>query len=189
MTLSNEIEKTHYTYTDYAKWETELKYELIDGIAYSFAAPSTNHQRISRKLTKQLDNYLEGKSCELFVAPFDIRLNSDTFDDTVIQPDLVVICDKSKLGKNSFNGVPDLIIEITSPSTISYDRVRKYNLYLKTGVKEYWIVDPESQTVNVFILDDKNYIGFAYEANDVIHSQVLVDCIVDLKPIFELEER
>ena len=184
MKLSAVKKEKHYTYTDYLQWDDDVRYELIDGVAYIMGSPSSIHQRISRKLTKQIDAYLDGKPCELFYAPFDVRLNADTFDDIVVQPDLLVVCDKTKIDKNSYNGVPELIIEIVSPSTASMDRVRKYHLYRKAKVKEYWIIDPESKTANVYTLKDEDYVSNAYDENDKLFSKVLGGLVVDLAEVF-----
>ncbi|MDR0310315.1 MAG: Uma2 family endonuclease, partial [Acidobacteriota bacterium] len=106
-----------YTYADYASWDTEERYELIDGVPYLMSpAPLRKHQSILFELSGQFRNFLKGKPCKAFAAPFDVRLNADTYDDTVVQPDLVVICDKLKLDAKGCVGAPDMVIEILSPS-------------------------------------------------------------------------
>ncbi|MCL2064121.1 MAG: Uma2 family endonuclease [Candidatus Cloacimonetes bacterium] len=183
MILPLEKEK-RYTYSDYLQWDDEVRYEIIDGVPYAMGSPSSTHQRISRKLTKHIDTFLDGKPCELFYAPYDVRLNFDTFDDIVVQPDLLVVCDKSKIDKNSYNGVPDLIIEIVSPSTASMDRVRKYHLYRRAKVKEYWIIDPDNKTVSFYTLKDDEYVSDAFGENDKLTSKVLEGFVVDLTEVF-----
>ena len=186
MIAEKKIETQRCTYSEYKEWETEENYELIDGIAYAMTAPTFTHQRISRKLFKEIDRFLEGKSCEAFYSPIAIRINADTYDDNVFLPDIVVICDKSKIvDDKSYIGAPELVVEILSPSSVCLDRVKKYHMYLKAGVKEYWIVDPESKTVNVCILHDENYIVWAYDHNDLLLSKVLIGCIIELNKIFE----
>ena len=170
-----------YSYDDYMTWPEDERWELIDGAPYSMATPSTRHQRISRKLTLQVGNFLEGKDCEVFPAPFSVCLA----DDTVVEPDLSVICDASKLNERGCVGAPDLIIEILSPSTARHDRVVKFNKYLKARVAEYWIVDPERNVVEVFVLRGNIYAATAYTEDDVVSSWVLPGLDIDFKHIFE----
>jgi Uma2 family endonuclease len=127
------------TYEDYKDWELKPgeRFELIDGAAYAMAAPNTEHQRILTMLTGEFYAFLKGKSCEVFAAPFDVRLfyQEDESDDTVVQPDLVVICDPAKLGKEGCRGAPDLAVEILSPSNTAIEMLRKLILYLDAGVR------------------------------------------------------
>jgi len=110
-----------YTYDEYATWDDDIRRELIDGIIYAMSAPSIKHQRIVSNLNASFFQYLKDKPCNVFPAPFDVRLNADDKNDTVVQPDLVVICDKSKLDdKKTCKGAPDLVIEITSFSTAKH---------------------------------------------------------------------
>jgi len=176
---------THYTYADYCAWDDGKRWELINGVAYAMCpAPSYDHQRIIVKLTIQLGMFLKGKPCKLLIAPFDVRLNSDDEDDTVVQPDLVVVCDSAKLDKNGCKGAPDFIIEILSPSTARHDRWLKYNLYKNAGVREFWIVDPDTKTVSVNVLKDGDYIGKAYGDTDIVPAAVLPGCEIDLRDVF-----
>ena len=180
----NLAEDRGYTYADYALWDDGIRYELIDGIAYAMASPSESHQRISRKLLVQLDNFLRGKTCEVFHAPFDVRLNFDTFDDTVVQPDLLVVCDKSKLDGKGVRGVPDFIIEILSPTNTQHDTRRKYNQYQAARVREYWIVNPVRRNVEVYILKNKKYVGRIYSDDDIIPVHALKGCQINLTDVF-----
>ena len=175
-----------YTYEDYAAWDDDVRYELIDGVAYMLAAPVWEHQSLGGEIFKQLAVFLTGKTCKAFYAPFDVRLNADQGDDTVVQPDVVVICDRSKLSKTGCIGAPDLVIEILSPSTSSRDKVLKFKKYLQAGVREYWIVDPDSKTVSVNVLDNRGYIAYAYAEDDKIFVHVLEGCVIDLKSVFTL---
>lgn len=114
--------------------------EYIDGFVYISPSPTTKHQRLSRKLLIKLDNFLGGKPCEVFLAPFDIELKKENVEGTkIVIPDLIVICDKSGFTEARYIGVPDLIVEILSPSNQSHDLITKLNLYMNYGVKEYWI--------------------------------------------------
>jgi Uma2 family endonuclease len=118
-----------YTYADYAKWDTDKRYELIHGVPYAMAGPSSAHQRLSSRLIGQLYVFLQRRPCEVFSAPFDVRLNADESDDIVVQPDISVICDKSKIDDRGCIGAPDMIIEILSPGTSKRDTITKFNLY------------------------------------------------------------
>ncbi|MDR1618206.1 MAG: Uma2 family endonuclease, partial [Treponema sp.] len=121
-------EQPYYTYADFLDWDEGERCEIIDGEAYMMSAPSRIHQRISMALSAMLYNYLEGKTCEVYPAPFAVRLfpAEDLSDDTVVEPDISVVCDPSKLDDRGCNGAPDFIIEIISPSTARYDRLVKF---------------------------------------------------------------
>ena len=175
-----------YTYEDYAGWDDENRYELIDGKVYIMSpAPAQVHQAISVRLLLKLGNFLDGKSCEVFHAPFDVCLNAaGDKDNTVVQPDIVVVCDNSKLDGKRCDGAPDLVIEILSPSTSNQDKVIKFKKYLQAGVREYWIVDPESRAVSVYVLDDGKYIASAYSDEETVPVHVLEGCQVDLRDVF-----
>ena len=174
-----------YTYADYYTWNDGKRYELIDGTAYLMEpAPLFTHQRISIKLENQIENYLKGKPGEMSHAPFDVRLNFDNGDNTVLQPDIVVFADQSKLFGTGCIGAPDLVIEILSPSTTRRDRVEKFNQYLRAGVREYWIVDPEEKTVVASILESGVYVGKTYHKTDEVPVFVLDGCVIKLSEVF-----
>ena len=173
-----------YTYEDYCAWDDDQRWELIDGIAYAMSAPTWQHQDISRSLLVQLSNFLEGKPCKVFHAPFDVRLNADTYDNTVVQPDLIVICDRVKLSRTGCAGAPDMVIEILSPSTASHDMFRKYHKYMQAGVREFWIVDPATKVVRVCLLKDKKYEQIDYLDADIVPIQTLEGCQIDFKKVF-----
>lgn len=161
--------------------------EFVDGIVYMSPSPSTKHQRISGRLNAKLFNLLETKECEVFQAPFDVELYSEKVQgNKIVIPDLSVICDKSGLGENKYTGVPTLIIEIVSPSNQSHDLVFKLNLYMQYGVKEYWIVNPMLNSVQLYSLRDDEQ----YDQADVmrekgeINSLVLDGFSVDLEELF-----
>ena len=181
--------KQHYTYEDYYSWDDGKRWELIEGVPYEMFAmapgPSGSHQGISVSLTRQLSTFLLGKPCKVFHAPYDVRLNADTDDDTVVQPDLVVICDQSKRDERGCKGAPDMVVEILSKSTAQYDRVTKFNLYQNAGVREYWIVDPESRTIAAHILENGRYLVTAYGDKGVAPVYVLEGCEIVLEDVFE----
>ena len=177
-----------YTYSDYCQWDDGARWELIEGIPYAMSpAPTRRHQKIASNLHGQVFNFLRGKTCEVYHAPFDVRLNADGDDDTVVQPDISVICDRFKLDDQGCIGAPDLIIEILSPSTANKDRIKKFLLYQKAGVKEYWIVDPETESVQVHLLNEKGqYVTFVYENENetTIPVNVLAGLEINLKEVF-----
>jgi Uma2 family endonuclease len=175
-----------YTYADYKAWELNAgeRYELINGEAYAMSAPNDFHQAIAAELTYQFIHFLRGKPCKVRPAPYDVRLfyKEDESDDTVVQPDLAVICDEKRRGYEGGRGAPDLIVEILSPSNTSEEYVRKFNLYLEAGVREYWIVAPESKTVQVFVLQDGAYTGTV--STTTVQSKVLPGLSVTLSDVF-----
>ncbi len=148
---------TKYTYADYCNWSEDERWELIDGEAYAMFAPSRLHQKFVSDLAGQLRNYFQKKPCEFYVAPFDVRLpkrnEKDEQIDTVIQPDLSIICDEQKLDDKGCRGAPDWIIEVISPSSKLMDMEVKRKLYEQHGVKEYWIINPEKCHLMVYLLD------------------------------------
>ncbi len=161
----NTAEQLHpkYSYADYAQWPEDERWELIDGVAYAMTAPQRLHQDIVSELCRQVGNYLYGKSCKFYVAPFDVRLprqdEADAKVETVVQPDLSVICDPSKLDKQGCRGAPDWIVEVLSPSTALKDMDTKRSLYQRHGVQEYWIIHPEDRWILVYTLDAQDRYG------------------------------
>ena len=176
----------YYTYSDYVKWDDETRCELIGGEVYMMSpAPTRFHQKIIGKLFWQLENHLQGKPCEVYLSPFDVRLNAAEEDDTVVQPDLLIICDKSKLTDAGCDGAPDMVVEILSPSTAHKDRLLKFRSYQKYGVREYWIIDPVSTTLQACILTNGKYETNIYDANETAPVFILDGCGVDLKKVFD----
>ena len=184
-----ERNEKQYTYSDYYSWEDGQRWELIDGYAYLMApGPSQAHQEAISNLLYQLATFLKGKPCKVIPAPFDVRLNASSDDNTVVQPDLLVVCDKSKLDGKSCVGAPDLVIEILSPSTARFDRTVKFDQYKKAGVREYWIVDPDTKTVSAHILQNGEYMIRAYSDTGTAPVSVLEGCEINLAEIFEEDE-
>ena len=173
-----------YTYADYCLWDDEKRWELIDGVPYAMSAPNRRHQKISSQLNRLIGNYLVGKPCDVYAAPFDVRLNADKRDDIVVQPDLLVVCDKSKLDDKGCIGAPDMVIEILSPSTMMLDKNLKFNKYLLSGVQEYWIIDPDSDTVSTHILENGEYVVHTYGGGATIPVHVLTGCAIDMNEVF-----
>lgn len=180
-----------YTYADLLRWDEGERWELIDGVPYMLASPSLPHQMIVGAIYRQVSAYLDGKTCLPILSPFDVRLfetqdSTDNDVDTVVVPDMTIVCDRSKLDNRGCKGAPDMVVEVLSPSTQRQDRLVKLNLYQKAGVREYWIVDPDSKTVQVFLLKDGLLqITEVYSAEDRAKVNVLDDCVVDLKQVFE----
>lgn len=176
---------TKYTYANYATWDDDERWELIDGVPYAMSpAPTQKHQEITGEIFAQLHAFLKGKPCKVFISPFDVRLNASDDDNTVFQPDLLVVCDQSKLDGKSCKGAPDLIIEVLSPSTSRIDRMIKFQKYLQAGVKEYWIVDPETKTVQLNVFENGRYFNNPYGDTDTAPVTVLPGCNIDLKEVF-----
>jgi Uma2 family endonuclease len=146
-----------YTYADYLKWTIDERLELIKGKIFRMSpAPNRIHQKISGDIFSELHNYLSDRRCDVYSAPFDVRLPRKSKADkdviTVVQPDICVICDPSKLDDRGCVGAPDIVIEILSPGNNSKELRNKYEVYEEAGVKEYWIVSPQDQTFLVYTL-------------------------------------
>lgn len=158
--------KRRYTYADYLLWEFKERVELIKGKVFKMSpALSTSHQNILMNLTRALDKVFYKTDCKMFFAPFDVRLvdfkksSDDNQVITVVQPDLCVICDKSKVDEKGCLGSPDLMIEVLSPGNSKKEIDIKFDLYEENGVKEYWIVNPVSKSVAIYVLQGEKYIG------------------------------
>ena len=194
MALSLELDK-HYTYADYLTWLDDEARELIHGIIHKMSpAPRTAHAKVATNITWLLTSVVKKNKggCKVFAAPFDVRFpkQGETADDkidTVVQPDICVICDLSKLDERGCCGAPDLIVEILSPSTLKKDIVNKFALYEEFGVKEYWIVHPKDRVVNVFLMqeDGKYNDGITYEWEKTIPVHLFDNYPIEMDDIFE----
>jgi Uma2 family endonuclease len=155
----------HYTYADYLRWSASSGEELIDGVAYvrEPPAPSPSHQGIVVGLCSQIDTALKGKPWRVYVAPFDVRLpksaEQDDEVDTVVQPDVLIVCDLQKIDGRGMRGAPDWIAEVLSPYTASHDQVVKLPVYERAGVREVWFVHPIDCTLAIFRLEAGRYGG------------------------------
>jgi len=181
-------EKRKFTYADYKDWELKPgeRFELIYGEAYAMSAPNSFHQRILTMLTGEFYAFLKGKPCQVIVSPLDVRLfyEEDESDDTVVQPDLVVICDPQKIGKEGCRGAPDLVVEILSPSNTAIEMSRKFKLYQKAGVKEYWVVDPETKSLLVHLFQEKAAITHIYGNTGTAPVSILPGFEITLDDVF-----
>lgn len=181
-----------YSYSDYLTWDDNERWELIDGVAYNMSpAPGRRHQEVSGELFRQLANHLKGKQCKVYDAPFDVRFSdqvdaSDNYIETVVQPDIVVVCNRTKLDERGCNGAPDIVIEITSPSTARHDLATKFDLYQKHAVQEYWIIHPSEQTLLIFKLQQDGCYGAPgrYAEGDKVPVPLLGELQIDLGSVF-----
>lgn len=181
-----------YSYADYLTWEIDEIVELIKGKVFRSAAeaPRRKHQEVAGKLFSQLHNFLEGKQCKTYIAPFDVRLpvkskkNEEVF--TVVQPDVCVICDRSKLDDAGCIGAPDLIVEVLSKWNITKDLKNKYEVYEESGVQEYWVIHPDEETLLIYTLTDGKYLpSRLFTRGDIVKSECIAGFKVDLEVFFE----
>jgi Uma2 family endonuclease len=187
-----DLQKT-YSYADYLKWRFEERVELIKGKIFKMSpAPARRHQVISGHFLLRLYNFLDGQICQVYHAPFDVRLTprrSDKTDKihTIVQPDICVVCDPAKLDEKGCIGAPDLIIEILSPGNSQTEMKNKFDVYQENGVKEYWIADPTSEVIFVYIMnDDGKYIGLPpFTLEDKITSRIFPDFELNVADIFK----
>ena len=193
----------YYTYADYVTWDDGKRYELIDGVPYMMSGPSAVHAIIVSELNTQFSIFLKGKQCSVFTAPFDVRLDAvadgdaetcancgETADkntrdySTVVQPDILVYCDRSKIDMKGGKGAPDLIVEILSPGSTKMDKYRKFIKYRQAGVPEYWIVDPLNYSIQVNLLENGAYKSHEYFDGDIISVATLPGLDIDTFDLF-----
>lgn len=183
-------EKKEYSFADYLTWSKDSRIEIMDGQVIMMAPPTRIHQKISGEIFYQLRTYLEEKKCEVYAAPFAVRLfekENDTPEDiqTVFEPDITVICDQNKLDDDGCKGAPDFIVEILSPSTMSHDWIYKMRRYEQAGVKEYWIISPKEQSLQVFVYENNAYqFQGSYGPNDIVKVNSLDGCSINLFKVF-----
>src|SRR5260221_3048196 len=187
-----------YSYSDYLTWQWTEMAELIHGKIYKMSpAPTSIHQKVSGRLFLEIGNFLKGKKCQLFSAPFDVRLplspkkNSDREITTVVQPDLCVVCDPSKIDERGCLGAPDWIIEILSRHTSAKDLREKFDVYEEAGVREYWVVHPQEQTILIYSLDEKGKYKSLLKplvSTDSVTPMTLPGLIIQLADVFPPED-
>jgi len=191
--LAEQPKNGSYTYEDYVSWDDGERYELINGYVYMLAAPTTQHQRISGYLQYCLYEYLKGKTCEVFAAPFDVRLFEASEEkkkkflriyrkEVVVQPDLSIVCDPDQLDEKGCNGAPAMVVEILSPSNKHYQE--KVNAYMSAGIQEIWIADPGLQTVFLYLRRGTDYIISTYEPSETLISPTFPGLEIPLRGIF-----
>lgn len=166
------------TLEQYEALPEDKRVEVFDGVVYDMANPSQEHQTISMELSTVLNTYIKEKKgpCRVFHAPFDVKLSDHPL--TIVQPDLMMICDKDKLDGKRCNGAPDFIIEIVSPGNPADDYIRKLYYYKNAGVREYWIVDPRRKTVTVNYFED-NMLNIQYSFDSVIKVNIYEDLLIN----------
>lgn len=183
-----------YSYADYLRWRFEEAVELIKGKVLLMSAPSRKHQGVSRDLNGIFYNHFKKHRCKFYAAPFDVRLldkqkttQGSQNIHTVVQPDLCIICDMDKLDDKGCLGAPDLVVEILSPGNSSKEMRLKKNLYEENGIQEYWIVDPDRETVHQYSLNNDGLFGPAtiYISEDRLSCHIFPDLTFELREIFE----
>ncbi|MCL2158109.1 MAG: Uma2 family endonuclease [Oscillospiraceae bacterium] len=189
------IKRKKYNAKQFFEFTADLegRYELINGQIKLMASPNVSHQTIAGELHGELRSYLKGKPCRAFVAPLDVVLfekdekndkNKEDDSQNVFQPDVFVVCDPGKISKNKINGAPDLVIEIVSPSNFADDYIDKLVVYMKHGVREYWIVNPEKKTILAYRNEkDKEMENDAYTFEDKIKVNIFDDFAIDFKEL------
>ncbi|ATG91890.1 Uma2 family endonuclease [Methylomonas koyamae] len=183
-----------YSYADYLTWQLQETVELFKGKIMAMSpAPNVKHQRVALKLLRPIDQYFMHKSCEVFIAPFDVKLydrrksllgDREVF--SVVQPDLCVICDKSKLTEQGCDGSPDWIIEVLSLGNSKKELRLKFQLYQESAVTEYWIVHPYEQTLYQFVLDqqEKYQLHAMHPGDEIATPYLFPDLQIDLNEVF-----
>jgi Uma2 family endonuclease len=180
-----------FTYADYLQWEDGQRWEIIYGVAYAMTpAPSTRHQQILLALASRFALHLKGGKCQVFVAPFDVRLpvaqEADEMVETIVQPDISIFCDPSKIDGKGARGAPDLVVEILSPATARKDMVQKLLLYQSHGVPEYWIVDPDKDVLQILRLTlDKVYASIGeFSPPASVRPGLAAELVIELAEVF-----
>ncbi|MBY7144339.1 type II toxin-antitoxin system prevent-host-death family antitoxin [Virgibacillus sp. NKC19-3] len=168
--------------------ESEQRYELIDGVIYNLASPSYKHQRVVGELYGAFHNWFKRKKCVPLTSPFDVTFFKEEDNICVVQPDIVIICDKDNLDeKDNYKGTPTLVVEVLSPSTRSKDMLKKLELYKQCGVNEYWIVDPINEHILVYTLENNDIVNnktYSKNAHQSVSSELFEELEADLQDVF-----
>lgn len=179
-----------FTYKDYRTWSDSERWELINGVPHNMTpAPSTKHQEVLGELHRIFAAYLKGKPCKAYLSPFDVRLSQadeqDEYISSVVQPDLTIVCDPSKIDEHGCKGAPNLVIEILSPATRKKDLGEKLRLYERVGIQEYWVIHPSDQTVFIFNLNQGIYgTPTFYTIPDDVPVGLFPDLVIPLSEVF-----
>ena len=181
-----------YNYADYMTWRFEQAVELIKGKIFILSpAPASRHQSILTGLAAEILPHFKMRPCKVFMAPFEVRLVKGRKEDkdifTVVQPDICIICDENKIDERGCLGSPDMIIEILSPATAKKDYNEKFNLYQENGVREYWVVNPDANVIDSYILDDNGIYRQQelFTRNQIVSPSIFPDLSIDLKWVFQ----
>ncbi|WP_316815582.1 Uma2 family endonuclease [Pedobacter nyackensis] len=181
-----------YSYASYLRWKFEERVELIKGKVFQMSAPSVNHQRLLGFLYTEIYVYLKNHRCEAFAAPFDVRFPDKSKADnkvyTVLQPDICVICDETKLDRRGCIGAPDIVVEVLSPSNNRKELKNKFDIYEEYGVREYWIVHPQERTLLKYMLSHDGVFvsGAPYEGRSEFTSDILPGFRLNVEELFSL---
>ena len=184
MSKSSAQELGSYTWDDYRAMDDGERWEVIGGELVAMSpAPATRHQQVVGELFGELRTHFAGKRCQPFVAPIDIKLS----EQDIVQPDVVIVCDPDQIQRTHIEGPPSLAVEILSPSTASYDRGRKLDLYARSGVKEVWLVTPYPHLIEIFLLDHGAYrrIGACTKEGEFA-SPSFPEFVLDLEKLFDI---
>lgn len=177
-----------YTYKEFLEITKDVeRAEFIDGEIILQSTPTLQHQNIIGNLLFEFKKYFNNKNCKPFIAPFDIILQKENEETRRVQPDLFVLCGEVDITKNELNRVPSLVVEVVSPSNASDDYIKKLNLYMKFGVKEYWIVSPKNKNVHVFVYNEENEVynePIIYYKDDIVNSSLFEGLSMPLKSLF-----
>ena len=180
-----------YSYADYYKWKFEERVELIKGVIFKMSpAPNRAHQEITGTIYRKIGNFLESRQCKVYIAPFDVRIPRKSKEDkdiiTVVQPDICVICNPDILDDKGCLGAPDLVVEVLSPGNSRKEVSNKFDVYEEAGVREYWIVDPTHQTLQINKLVNDKYVPMrALAVGDIATSDVLPGFSLEMELLFK----
>jgi Uma2 family endonuclease len=180
-----------YSMVDYLSWKFKERVELLKGyVAKISPAPNSGHQIISWNLASEFSIVFKNKPCKAFAAPFDVYLPKNSkSEQTIVQPDLCVICDTSKIEKKGCVGTPDLMVEILSPGNSRKEVIDKYEIYQEAGVKEYWVIYPAEQVLQVYSLKNAEFVAMKPKApGDIYESELFPDLKINVEAIFEGSE-
>lgn len=188
--LAMDLEPQKISYADLLEFDDDKRYELIEGIPYLMASPSVSHQDVLLEMAYQLKTYLKGKKCRVFAAPLNVKLSGQVDNRkefNVVQPDIMVVCDPNKITEKNILGAPDLAIEILSPSNTKHDKINKLKLYQRFGVKEYWMVSLEEQSIMILTLNEEGIYQIAQSCylDEKVKVNVLENCFINLKEFCE----
>ena len=169
------------SWSDYQSWNDDTRWEIIDGHPFAMTAPRVSHQAVCGEMHVKLHSHFQKRPCRVFLSPIDVKLS----EHDVVQPDLIVVCDRSRITASHIDGPPTLVVEILSPSTQRHDRVRKLRLYARFGVKEYWMIQPYPALVEVLTLDGTGYrIAGTYTESDTLVSPQFPELSINLGEVF-----
>lgn len=176
-----------YTVEDYYELSKDERLELIDGVIYDMSSPTSIHQVLVGTIYNKIANYIMGKKgkCVPIISPMDVQLDCD--DRTILQPDVMIVCDRDKIKKGVVYGAPDFVVEVLSPSTLRRDKTLKIDKYIRAGVREYWIVDPKNKKVVVYIADGEDFYNiYLYTFENEVPVHIFnEECKIDFKEIYD----